>query len=64
MIHPDMKDAFVIFSRTGKWGTCVACPRDSNRAAYPEFCGFKERHDHELDIDALAKAHKNYLKDI
>lgn len=61
-IHPDMKDAFRQFSRNGRWGTCGGCPRDSNGNTYPEFCGLTNRHDHNLDVDALANSHKTYLK--
>jgi hypothetical protein len=63
MIHREIKPAFVMFSRNGRWGTCGGCPRDANGAAYPELCQFTERHDHWLDVDALADAHKRYLRE-
>lgn len=56
-IHPEMKDPFRQFSRNGRWGDCAACPRDTNRHAYPEFCQFTDRGDHQLDVRSLADAH-------
>lgn len=60
---PDtLKDSFLQFSRNGRWGTCAACPRDSNGHAYPEFCYFTERYDHQLDVDELASTYKVYTQ--
>ncbi len=57
-----LKDCFLQFSRNGRWGTCGACPRDSDGHAYPEFCAFTERYDHQLSVDELAEAHKAYTQ--
>jgi len=62
MIDDRMKDAFIQISRNGRWGTCVACPRDSNGHAYPEFCEYTDRYDYLLTVDYLAEAHRKYLK--
>ena len=61
MIHPGVKDQFIQFSRNGRWGTCGACPRDSNGHVYPEFCKYTERCDHQLTVDDLARTHKACL---
>ena len=47
-------DSFRQFSRNGRWGACGACPRDRDRHAYPEFCAFTDRYDHQLNVAALA----------
>lgn len=47
-------DNFRQFSRNGRWGTCVDCPRDTNGDAYPEFCVHTHRYDHNLSVDELA----------
>jgi hypothetical protein len=57
-IDSSIKDAFRQFSRNGRWGTCSDCPRDSSGNAYPEFCEWTDRYDHNLDVDALADQHK------
>lgn len=61
-IHPEMRNAFVVFSRNGSWGACDVCPRDSNGMVYPEFCEFKDRTtDHQFGIEDLVRAHEQYL---
>lgn len=50
----EMREGFVCFTRNARWGTCVACPRDSAGNAYPEFCRFTERGDHLLTVDQLS----------
>lgn len=60
-INPIMKGAFVQFSRNGRWGTCMDCPRDSNRMVYPEFCKNTNRYDHQLNVDQLIETHKRHL---
>lgn len=52
-----LKNAFAMFSRNDRWGTCVACPRDSNGNAYPEFCAFTDRYDHHQTLDYLVDAY-------
>ncbi|HJV95715.1 MAG TPA: hypothetical protein VJ608_06745 [Albitalea sp.] len=47
-------DSLRQFVRNGVWGTCAGCPRDSSRRAYPELCGFFDRHDHRLPLLDLA----------
>ena len=47
-----------MFSRNGRWGTCVDCPSDSNGMLYPEFCSNTDRYDHKLTVDGLAEQHK------
>ena len=54
-----MQDSFLQFSRNGKWGTCVDCPRDTNRNVYPEFCEHRDRYDHCLTIDQLVTSYKS-----
>ena len=53
-IPSDIAEAFVQFSRNGRWGTCCDCPRDTDGKAYPEFCANTERADHCLTVDELA----------
>ena len=48
-------DSFVQFSRNGRWGTCVDCPRDRELHAFPEFCPFTDRYDHQLTAKELAE---------
>ena len=60
-IPSDIAEAFVQFSRNGRWGTCCDCPRDTDGKAYPEFCANAERGDHYLTIDQLAAQHKTYI---
>lgn len=62
MIHPSIKDAFRQFSRNGRWGTCGACPRDSDGAVYPESCENTNCCDHQLTIESLVEQHKIRLK--
>ena len=52
-------DGFLQFYRNGRWGTCVSCPRDSHRRAYPEFCEFTDRYDHHLTATGLAEQFEN-----
>lgn len=61
-MNTSLKDDFRQFTRNGRWGTCADCPRDSNEHAYPEFCSFTSRDDHQLDIDLLAKEFKRDQK--
>jgi len=53
-------DAFRQFSRNGRWGTCVACPRDRERHAYPEYCEHAQRYDHQLTAEELARTYRSY----
>lgn len=46
---------FECFSRNGRWGTCVDCPRTAQGVVYPEFCKNTERYDHQLKVEALAE---------
>lgn len=55
-------DAFRQFSRNGRWGTCVACPRDTRGDAYPEFCAFTERYDHLLNAQSLAENFDSFAR--
>lgn len=48
-------DSFVQFSRNGRWGTCGYCPRDREHHAFPEFCAFTDRYDHQLTAKELAE---------
>jgi hypothetical protein len=41
---PELADGFIQFSRIGRWGTCVACPRDTDGHVYPEFCRYTDRY--------------------
>ena len=47
---------FRMFSRNGRWGTCVECPRDVSGEVYPEFCPHTGRYDHQLTLDDLVKS--------
>ena len=60
-VAPDLAEHFVQFSRNGRWGTCVHCPRDTSGHVYPEFCPNTDRGDHHLDIDGLVEKHKRYV---
>lgn len=51
-------DFYRQFSRNGRWGTCVDCPRDVDHNAYPEFCVHTDRYDHQLNAVQLAD---NYM---
>lgn len=55
-------DSFRQFSRNGRWGTCVGCPRDTAGHAYPEFCADAERYDHKLTAAQLAESFEHYRK--
>lgn len=59
----EMRDSFLQFSRNGRWGTCVDCPRDSQGRAYPEFCCNTKRTDHLLKAESLAEQFTIRLKD-
>lgn len=50
-----MADHFRQFARNGRCGTCAACPRDGRGDAYPEYCKFTNRYDHQLDAKGLAE---------
>lgn len=50
-------NSFNQFMRNGVWGTCVACPRDSNHHAYPEFCEHAMRSDNHLTIEGLVQSY-------
>ena len=56
--EPSLIDAFHQFARNGRWGTCGECPRDVNGNAITEACPNTNRHDHQLDINGLAKRYK------
>lgn len=56
------REALRVLARCGRWGTCVACPRDEESHVYPEFCGYTERYDHQLTIDELADSIKRSAK--
>lgn len=45
---PPYHNAAELVRRNGRWGTCVACPRDKLGKVYPEECAFTERYDHNL----------------
>lgn len=53
-------DSWRQFIRNGVWGTCAACPRDSNHHAYPEFCEDAARSDHHLTAAALLQNYQSY----
>jgi hypothetical protein len=57
-----MAQSFKIFSRLGRCGCCAGCPVDVEGNIYPEFCENTEMYDHNLDIDWLASAWKNYSR--
>jgi hypothetical protein len=61
-IPPEMVDPFLQFSRNGRWGTCVDCPRDSQYRVYPEFCKETKRYDHQLTVEELADAFNRYKR--
>jgi hypothetical protein len=63
-IVPEMREAFLQFSRNGRWGTCADCPRDVDERAFPEFCVNTDRYDHQLTVDFLVEQHKIRLKDV
>jgi len=49
----DMRQAFSQFGRNGRWGDCASCPRDAEGHAFPEFCSFTDRYDHQLSLGGL-----------
>lgn len=55
-------DAFRQFSRNGRWGECMECPRDNDGHAYPEFCSNTHSKDHHMTIDQLRNKWKIYAK--
>lgn len=57
-----LRDSFRQFSRNEKWGSCGSCPRDSEFNAYPEFCQYYDRYDHQLTIDELQRAYKSSIE--
>ena len=56
----NLADCFRQFSRNGRWGTCVGCPRDTQGNAYPEFCPNTKRYDHNMTAEELADAWRRY----
>lgn len=58
----DCADGFRQFSRNARWGTCGRCPRDSAGYAYPEFCEYTERYDHQLTAAGLAENFDNHRR--
>lgn len=60
--HEGLADAFRQFSRNGRWGTCGACPRDSEKHVYPEFCPETDRYDHWLSAQGLADQFERSLE--
>ncbi len=63
-IVPKMREAFLQFSRNGRWGSCGDCPRDVDIHAFPEACVNTDRGDHQLTVDALAQQHKFSLENV
>jgi hypothetical protein len=61
--HDTTVGAFKQFIRNGRWGTCAGCPRDEDGNVYPEFCGYTERYDHQLNIDGLAHYYKAHTRE-
>jgi hypothetical protein len=55
-----LRDAFRIYARNGRWGTCGGCPHDEEGNAYPEFCDFTARYDHNMTAAELADAVRRY----
>lgn len=55
-------DSFRQFSRNGRWGSCVGCPRDSEGHAYPEFCADTDRYDHKITASELARVFESHRK--
>jgi hypothetical protein len=59
------KEAFRQFIRNERWGTCGACPRDSEGNVYPEFCIHTKRYDHKLTFGELTLlARREYENDL
>lgn len=64
-ISKELTQHYRMFSRNGRWGTCCDCPRNHNTLeAYPEFCKYTDRSDHQLSADDLAEQFNRYKKDI
>ena len=61
-VASNVREAFVHFSRNGRWGTCGFCPRDVDGHAYPEFCQYRDRGDHMLALSGLTEQHERYVK--
>lgn len=55
-------DGFRQFARNGRWGTCGGCPRDTTGQAYPEFCEYTDRYDHNLSAAGLAEVFEHCRK--
>lgn len=51
-MHVSIEQHKNVFSRTGRWGTCVDCPRRDGEV-YPEECENSGRYDHALTLDNL-----------
>lgn len=58
-----LQRAFAEFARNERWGTCVACPQDTNGVPYPEFCAYTDRYDHQLTGESLIETYHNYKGD-
>jgi hypothetical protein len=64
MTEHTLRDAWRQCSRNFRWGSCGACPRDTDGNAYPEFCLFTHRNfDHHLTMDDLVAATKMFLRE-
>lgn len=50
------------FTRNGRWGTCVSCPRAFDGEPFPEFCQHTDRYDHQLTLKDLAESHERELE--
>ncbi len=59
-ISRELSERFLQFSRNGRWGTCVDCPRDGHGHILPELCPNTERYDHQLTADSLAEQFNRY----
>ena len=57
----DLADCYRQFSRNARWGTCVGCPRDFRGDAFPEFCEFTNRCDHQKTHTDLAECWDRYM---
>lgn len=58
MTH-EKRDAYRQLSRNDRWGTCPKCPRDVDGYAFPEFCEFKDRQDHQRTVEALIERYRS-----
>lgn len=62
-VYPDLVDDFKQYSRNGRWGTCVECPRDQGQQqAFSESCAETTRYDHRLNFDALMEQNNSRLR--